>query len=444
MNIHKYQELHYFLNQDQSTKEQRRTFALKNNVEKAPKHQQLLFWLQNFDHQFSLPIAHHKAVKNLLLFITFLFGLFAAFALLSYSGDKPVNVIYFFTLAVIFPLLSMTLSLFALFFPKFFTPLFLTAWIEKLLYKLFAKESKKSYGSVEASYLLFLVQLGSLFFSIGVLIGFLLTILTHDIAFGWSTTLKISTVAFYDFIQALSWIFHPFCPQSSISLELIEKSHYFRLGQEITASMQNNAALFGEWWRFLACSTLFYAIFLRLIFLFLSYLKLQKSIKETLFGDPSVERLLKDMNEAFISTNSPTKEHFNTQETEPLTQIKEPSAHCTNLLGWSFTEDEILLLKDTINLHAKHTYTLGGNKSLKEENAIIQNLQGDALLLIKAWEIPTMEFIDMLEEMTTKVDHVTIYPLGYPKNNYRANEKDIAIWEKKIASQNFTNVSIKI
>jgi len=446
MNLQSYHRIKSLLKSDNATKEQHRAFALKNNITDLPRLKQLFIWVQNSSDTQTPSFSYTKGIQTILLFLAFVFGFFAAVTLLHYSGDKPVNVIYFFTLAVIIPLLSMFLSLFALFFPKLFTPLFLTSWIERLLVA-FSSRTKQLLdiqSDIQASFSLFLIQLSSLLFSLGLLLGFLLTILTQDIAFGWSTTLQISAASFYEFLHSLSFIFANFCPQSLISMELIEKSHYFRLGQEISQEMQTNAALFGEWWKFLACSTLFYAVLLRLLFLFASYIKLQKSFQHTLLALPEAQKLLEDMNEPIITTNAQNRETAQEQTTKSLSHATQKEQNYYAILGWTFSDDELLVIIDALQLQAKRNFTLGGTKSLQEDNAIIEELQDGVLLLVKAWEIPTMEFIDILQAITNKTKSVTIYPLGYAKNTYLPSHKDRNVWETKIAQQNFKNVSIKI
>jgi ABC-type spermidine/putrescine transport system permease subunit II len=46
--------------------------------------------------------------------LSFFFGLLAALGLLHYNGDAPVNVVYFFFVAVVLPVAAMLLSLIAL------------------------------------------------------------------------------------------------------------------------------------------------------------------------------------------------------------------------------------------------------------------------------------------------------------------------------------------
>ena len=446
MNLQSYYKIKELLQQNNTTKEERRAFALANKLTDLERFKQLLFWAQNSAHTTTPSNSYAKHIKNILLFISFVVGFLTAVALLGYSGDKPVNVIYFFAFAVVIPLLSMLLSLFALLAPNYLTPLFLTTWIEKILRKISVKSSKilQEDGSVQSAFSLFLVQLSSLLFSVGLLFGFLATILTQDIAFGWSTTLQISPQAFYEFLHSLSFAFAEFCPQSAISLELVEKSHYFRLGQEISQEMQKSAATFGEWWKFLACSTLFYAIFLRLVFVFLSWLKLQKTLKNSLLKLPEARKLLEDMNEPIITTQAQEEEIINEETKSEILYTQAKQEGYSAVLGWTFLDDELLLVMDALGVQAENHFSLGGSKTLKEDTQTIAQLHGDLLLFVKAWEIPTMEFIDILQEIAQKADHVTLSLLGYAKNEYKAKPKDIALWEEKIATQNFDNVSIKI
>ena len=446
MDLQSYLKLTHLLENDDSQKEERRAFFLKHQMQKFSKIKQLLFWMQNASHTAMQKNLHLKSITGVLFFISFIVGLVSAAALLSYSGAEPVNVIYFFTIAVIVPLLSMLFSLFALFFPRYFTPLFLSAWAEKLLLKLFSGDTPflKIDKDLKYAFTLFVVQLSALLFSTGIFLGFLGIVFTHDIAFGWSTTLNITPESFYSFLHTLSLPFAQICPQSLISLELIEKSHYFRLGHTMSKEMAQSASLFGEWWRFLACSTLFYAIVLRLISLLFSFIKYKRALHNAILNIQGAQTLLRDMNEVLISTNAQTKEPKSEQKSNSINITTQKHMDYYAVLGWAFDHEELLVTVDTLGLPAQNIHILGGNQSLKEESTTISRMQGDILLLIKAWEVPTMEFIDTLEELAHKADTVTLYPIGYAKAHYRANPQDLTIWEQKIAAQNLKNVSIQL
>lgn len=446
MNLQTYLKLTALIKEDNSTKAQRRAFFIKHKLEERSKLQQLLFWIQK--QPIPRETENHPFFKatKVSLFLSFLFGIFTAVALLNYSGNAPVNVIYFFTIAVVFPLFSMLLSLFSLLFPKQFSPFFLTRYLQKFIIKFFSKETTtiNMDKDLEHSYTLFFIQLASLLFSIALLLSFLFIIFTQDIAFSWSTTLTVEPNSFYSFLHTLSLPFANFCPQSLVSLEVIEKTHYFRLGQSITPQMQNNASLYGEWWHFLACATLFYAVFLRLILLGFSYIQLQNSLKKALLRIDGTTELLNDMNTPLITTQSPDTEKIQRTQDKTLQQIKHLDNYYDKVLGWAFLNDELLLAQEALNVKTKQSLIVGGNQTLEEENHITKTLDGNILLLTKSWEIPTMEFIDFLEAAAKQASSITICPLGYQERNYQTKMKDTKVWEKKIASQNFINVSIKL
>jgi len=442
MNIQTYIKLKNIINNDTSTKEQRRAFALKHAITELPKLQQLLFWQKHHTNRSKELSTSLSTLHTLVVFTAFFFGIATATTLLTYHGEHPVNILYFFGIAVLLPVLSMFFSLIAPLLPKIFLPFSLTNIIQKLYAKLLHVNTQTL--SIEPklrySFLFFTMQLSGFVFSLGLLLGFIAIIFTQDIAFGWSTTLHITSESLYHFLEKLSFVFTPFCPQSAVSLELIEKSHYFRLGQTLSKEMQNNAELFGGWWQFLACSTLFYAIFLRLFFVIGSFIMLQRTLHRTLFYNKDVEKLLQDMNQPIITTVAKEKEIVAPQVTPKETTPKSTQKYFA-VVGWSATQEETLLASEALQLQTQHIYTLGGKNTLEEDTKIIQTLHGDILILIKAWEIPTMEFIDTLEELLEYGEHIYLYPIGYISKNYIPNPDDVAIWKNKIATQNLHNVS---
>ncbi len=85
-------------------------------------------------------------------------------------------------------------------------------------------------------------------------------------------------------------------------------SHYFRLGEKLDSSMIHNADKLGAWWKFLAMSTLFYAIGLR--FLFWSFTKylLDRELEKEFLALGGVSKILNEFNRPFISTKAPKPE----------------------------------------------------------------------------------------------------------------------------------------
>ena len=442
MNIQIYLKLKNIINNDISTKEQRRGFALKHNITALPKLQQLLFWQEHHKNSFEEPSTTLTTLQTFVVLSAFIFGILTATTLLSYDGKHPVNILYFFSIAVLLPLFSMLVSLFFPLFPKFITSFSLTHLIEKIYAKLLHVNTNtiSLTPTVESKFLFFTMQLSGFVFSLGLLLAFLAIIFTQDIAFGWSTTLHITAQSLYSFLENLSFVFTPFCPQSALSLELIEKSHYFRLGHSVTQEMQNNAELFGGWWQFLACSTLFYAIILRLFFVVGSYIALKKALLHSLLYDSKAQQLLQDMNEPIITTVAQEEEVSAPTQTSHQQKTKITEGYFA-ILGWSTTQEELLLASEALQLQAQHIYTLGGTNTLDEDTQIIEKLHGDVVMIIKAWEVPTMEFIDILEEMQEYVEHIHLHFIGYASQQYKPNPDDVAIWHNKIKTQNLSNVS---
>ncbi len=78
-------------------------------------------------------------------------------------------------------------------------------------------------------------QFVALFFSIGLGLALLVVVATKDIAFAWSTTLQITPESFHTFLEMLATPWKTWFPSAVPSLELIEKSQYFRLGDSLSA-----------------------------------------------------------------------------------------------------------------------------------------------------------------------------------------------------------------
>jgi hypothetical protein len=82
---------------------------------------------------------------------------------------------------------------------------------------------------------------------------------------------------------------------------------------------------------------------------------------------------------------------------------------------------------------APNYFEAGGSNSFEEDSEVISKSRGEILFFVKAWEPPTMDFVDYLVELTHKVDKVIIMPIGTKENAYEANPKEIDVWENKLS-----------
>ena len=272
MNIKSYLNLYELLKIDPSTREENRAFGITHVILKNRPIGQLLAWIEEHKHRLAKPLlsetfsSYLYRVTFTLVLIAFALGFLTGIGLLSYSGREPVNVIYFITVVIFFPLLTLFLMLLAMIRASsaqnvliHLSPAF---WMEKILGLLPAKveENIKNFqiNPLLANWLIIRrSQLVVLFFSFGLFLALLGVVITKDIAFAWSTTLHITPAGLHDFLTMLALPWRGMVPEAVPSLELIEQSQYFRLGEKLDAGMIAQASQLGEWWKFLAFSTFF-------------------------------------------------------------------------------------------------------------------------------------------------------------------------------------------
>lgn len=450
LSIKSYLDFSQILEKYRGNHEVNRAFALQHKkIQKNPI-KLLLTW--SSIHQFRLTdepnsknyLSYLSSLTSILGLLFFIIGFSVGLGLLSYSGEAPVNIIYYLLVASFLPLLGILFSLFSMItngkLSTLFHHLFPLHWIEKILALLPSKKNLKLSDikiSTNLSKWLFIerIQLLSLLFSIGLLLSLLLMVIIKDIAFGWSTTLQISPEGFQSILSSIATPWKSLIPSALPSLELVEMSHYFRLGEKLDEQMIHNANRLGAWWKFLAMTTIFYAITLRLILWLLSRYGFRKQLKRDLLSLEGVHQLLQEFETSYISTEAPKEE----KHLKITPQHQEPTAHNRlttyhHIFAWNFSMDELLLIKDNKKIEAQSIFTVGGNSSFTEDEKKAKEAQKTTLLFVKAWEPPTMDFIDFLELLieNKNLNEIQIYPLGTVRQYYKSNTKDISIWRRKI------------
>jgi hypothetical protein len=341
----------------------------------------------------------------------------------------------------------MTISIFTMFahggVSNFLTMFFPLHWIEKILTHIPLEnkiEDFKAPFSLEFSKWLFMerLHLFSMLFSIGLLLSLVLMVIATDIAFGWSTTLQISPDSFQNFLSHIGFLWSNIFPSAIPSLELVEMSHYFRLGEKLDITMVHNADKLGAWWKFLAMTTIVYAIGLRFLFLLFSKDMLDKQLEKEFLSLEGVKGVLREFQTPYISTQSPKEEkHLEIkEEKEEEKTITIDEKLYEFILGWNFSTDEITLANDAKGIKALTTWAVGGSNTYAQDMQIIKNMSGIVFLYVKSWEPPTMDFIDLLEMLidNRRVKKIQIYPLGTVGKHYENSNSDVDVWIKKIDS----------
>jgi len=458
MNLKSYLSLYELLKNHRGRQEENRAFGLANVEMKNDPFAQLFTWSKKHSAKLRKPTladtfsSYLYGVTLFLIIVAFFLGLFSGVGLLSYSGHEPVNVIYFMAMVILLPLVTMTLTLFSMLRANDSQSLLVhispAYWMEKML-RFLPENAQNTLQELKINPLLanWLTikrsQLLALTFSLGLLMALLGMVITKDIAFAWSTTLQVSPEEFYTLLYTLAFAWRDIFPWAVPSAELIEQSQYFRLGEKLDIQMIQNASKLGEWWKFLAFATLFYAIVLRLGMWILSSFGFKKALKRSFLNLEGVNTLLREMNEPIITTAANDNKNFITKEIHDLQDVEKLDSSYDQTLAWAMSEEELHVLNDSMQIITPKVFDVGGTNSLEEDSRIILQCQGEVLFYVKSWEPPTMDLVDFLEELSRGVDKITLAPVGTVKDGYLPKPKELEIWGRKMQTLNNKKIWMK-
>ena len=444
-----YIDLYELMQLERDTHQENRSFGL-THIDLLNKPIELLGrWSEEHLHLLPQPRLSEKILKLLsrasliLLPAAFFLGIFSGVGLLRYNGNEPVNLIYFLLAVFLLPALTMTMTFFAMLRAGSTGAILIhispAYWMENLLL-LLPKKSREAIEKLKINPILanWIVirrsQELALAFSLGLFLALLAVVASEDIAFSWSTTLHITAEEFHHFLAMISLPWSGWLPQAVPSAELIGQSHYFRLGGKLSGDMVVHAALLGEWWKFLAMTTLFYALFLRFLFFVTASIGLRKAAERSILSLEGVRELLREMKEPLITTQAPAREHTHDKSTQNTVTAAEPRQHYSAVIGWAFDKDTIALQNEQTGIESDIIREAGGLHSLEEDRQVILLVKEDILVYVKAWEPPTMDFIDFLTSLSKRRGvRVTVYPLGTPERGLDATDAEYEIWKRKIA-----------
>ncbi len=458
MNLKSYLDLYELLKNDVSSREERRAFGLSYGLGKSPL-DQVITWTSRYYKKLKSPLlsetfsSYMYGVTMTLVIIAFFLGVFSGITLLSYNGHEPVNVVYFMAMVIVLPLFTMLLTVLSMIRSQSAQSILVhispAYWLEKML-GLLPNAMQKSIETFKINPLLsnWIVikrsQLLAIFFSLGLLLSLLAVVATKDIAFAWSTTLQITPEVLHRYLNLLAFPWREFIPTAVPSLELIEQSQYFRLGDSLSDEMIHNASKLGEWWRFLVFATLFYALFLRFVLYLVSLLGYHLALQKSLMGLEGVNTLLRDMNEPIISTHALHVEKISSAVQKNIQHIQKLDTSYDVVQGWAIPLSKLTVVIDSMEVITPNIFEVGGGNTLEEDSEIVHKSFGEVLLYVKAWEPPTMDFLDYLEILLESVDKVIVCPIGTEEESYKAKAKWVDIWVQKLSLLHNKKLWVKI
>jgi|GEM_PF-4972004 len=221
------------------------------------------------------------------------FGLSYTMTLLSYDGRSPVNVFNLFFFLIFLQIILLIVGIFYL-DDISSHPLF--KFFESLL-----KKVLKTLGVLPQLLTPYLIKkeflLNSILFNVGVMGALIIKVSFFDVVFGWSTSLSISPEHVKVVSDIISTPWNWFLTQARPSIELIEKTQFFRINSKFyldeIKSLGDMREL-GQWWSFFLCASIFYGFLPRVA----AYFFLQKK-KSEIEGEELFNYDLSDVSELF-------------------------------------------------------------------------------------------------------------------------------------------------
>lgn len=354
-------------------------------------------------------------------------------AVLSYSGDTPINIFNAVGLLVIPQILLLLLWLLAAL--PWRLPLFgslqsalrylhpgrlarlVAGWFPQQrregLEVLWDSEHAVVMAPAARWLLSFWSQLFSVCFNVGVLAAVFYLISFSDLAFAWSTTLKLDNATFHRWLSLLSWPWQSLLPDAVPGRELVEVSRYYRLdsgslggGEAASPAL---AVQLGGWWPFLVAAIVCYGLVPRMLTLLLSWQRLRHHLGRALPRLPGAPELLARMNSPLVTTAASQPEHALAPppavDYDPWLASANSSAPCA-IVGWSDTlahREAFAPRLQALGIEARSWHSAGGARSLQQDRdtvaALCRSAAEGVAVIASAWEPPLLEFVDFVHSV---------------------------------------------
>lgn len=409
-------------------------------------------------------------------------GVLTGLIFFSYTGDTPVNVFHFLLFFVFTQLLLVFLLLCSLILrkllpsyntPSFYSLLFQTifnktvSFFQKQAYKHIDSDTKlnfnhafsivkfrsKIYGSLFYWPIFLFFQLLGIGFNLGLLSTTLFKVSTSDVAFGWQSTIQMSSSAIHYMTKLLALPWYYLVPaQGYPTLQEIEGSRIVLKEGIYHLSTLDLVA----WWPFLVFCLIFYGLFVRLFFYGFGKIMEHRSLKTIKLDTASCLSLLRRMQTPVVTTqaapeniqevvdvvpqnfeNDEVREDEGVQLVSQLTLLPDEIFHlCTPEILQPYFQAKGLRVSRIIRFM----------EGYEEDEQLIKRLGGESwpeqnelTIIMEGWMVPLVDFISYLKRIRQILPPTTLIHLalvGCPDgNNLTAIKyRDLELWQKKIAT----------
>lgn len=384
-------------------------------------------------------------------------GVAVALAAFRYDGTYPVNVVRLLALLVAPQLVLVALTLLML--PPRVPGLRLLqdalaalnpAALAEALFRRLAPDSRiatqilgagigrTASGRFAKWQMLTWSQAAAVAFNVTALLTAFLLITFTDLAFGWSTTLALDPAEVSRIVEGLAWPWRELAPTAVPSLELIERSQFFRLESANGFAAGASRDLAG-WWSFTVLAIACYGLLPRVALLAFSAWRLRAATCALLVDDPRVAALLDRMATPAIETAA--DEHESAEGDEARAAAPAPRALGGPARGviWSHgisREAVYDYARRRLGLELTALVEAGGSPELDVDRRAADEIAagaGPLVVFTPAWEPPLLEFLDFLTALRERAGpdaSIVVAPVA--ETTEPADDADRDTWARAV------------
>lgn len=351
-------------------------------------------------------------------------GVGVALAAFHYDGSRPVNIVTLLAVLVgaQLVLLALTLLLIPRGIPglraiqdllETINPGVLAASLYRRIARLprdaaplFGWHSARSAaaGNFARWQVLFWSQTAAVAFNVAAIATGIALVAFTDLAFGWSTTLRVDAHTVSRVVGALSLPWRSWAPDAVPDLALIERSQFFRLDGARSLDVDASRAL-TQWWSFTILAIVVYGLIPRLLMALLSGARLHQATRALLLEDPRVTALLDRMAAPAIETTAPAPEDARRPPALPDTSHPRGLVGNARAVIWAGSIDPAAAdshARRVLGVGLSTIVEAGGGRTLDEDRAAVAQLRGGTgavVVFTRAWEPPLLEFLDFVAQL---------------------------------------------
>jgi hypothetical protein len=290
--------------------------------------------------------------------------------------------------------------------------------------------------------LLHLSQTAAIAFNIGALATALALVTFTDLAFGWSTTLQLSSSELAHWVRIISAPWATFLPSAVPDGPLIEGSRFFRLEQSTTTFGIPQS--YTGWWQFLLASLAVYGLLPRIALWIVTGARLRAATRALLLDDPRVVALLDRMASPVIATTATDSEDpGRLRAAVPKAGRHGAPGASSAALVWAEATDAAGAqerAKRVLDITLDHAaLAAGGNTTPDEDRAVIDRIgalsPGRIVVFVRAWEPPLLELTETLSALRERLGtgtSIIVNPVPVPGGSLEP--ANLKTWERGIGA----------